>query len=114
LQLDFLHAELLDDSEGQKEMQFSRSAKLDGAEGQREMIDMEKRARLFRAGWNYKGRGPCTVKGCTQIVEWWVTPSKKGVAMNYIGLAIHRTTCTGTPKTKLREAPVQIGLFEGK
>jgi len=75
------------------------------------MTDEEKKQKLRAAGWRYSATRPCKVAGCAAMVEYWVTPSKKGVALDYIGLRPHWFTCRGSHRKRARPAK-QLGLFQ--
>ena len=76
------------------------------------MTDEEKKQKLRDAGWRYSSRGPCKVAGCNVTVEFWITPSKKGVPLDYIGLMPHWFSCRGVVKKKPRPRPVQLSLLQ--
>ena len=75
------------------------------------MTDEEKRKMLWDRGWRFSDRIPCKVAGCAAMVEYWVTPGKKGVALDYIGLAPHWISCVGSNRKRVRER-VQLVLFQ--
>jgi hypothetical protein len=75
------------------------------------MTDQEKRKMLWDRGWRFSDRIPCKVAGCAAMVEYWITPGKKGVALDYIGLAPHWISCVGSNRKRARPAK-QLGLFQ--
>jgi hypothetical protein len=80
------------------------------------MLDTEKRLRLNRDGWSFRGEGVCKVKGCTARVEYWRKPGKGIAILDYIELRPHWPSCTGITKgrlAKIERKEKQLNLFEG-
>lgn len=75
------------------------------------MTDEEKKKMLRARGWRFSADGHCKVAGCGAMVEYWVTPGKKGVALDYIGLQPHWISCFGS-RRKGAQKPKQLGLFQ--
>jgi hypothetical protein len=75
------------------------------------VTDEEIRQQLRDRGYKFSDRAPCKIAGCVAMVEYWVSPSKKGVILDYIGLRQHWCNCVGSNRKRARPK-TQLGLFQ--
>lgn len=75
------------------------------------MLDQEKRRKMFKAGFQFRGQRQCKVEGCKALVEFWVRGKEVSIR-DFIGFSPHWVTCAGRFKKKNRTPAAQLEMFE--